>query len=139
MKFCNRVLGCLVGLAVLGGTACNGPLPQPKTYPAKGKVTVNKKPAAFLGIELLPEAGGVAPHSVTDKDGVFELRSFVSNGPPDGAPAGTYKVKLIPYNPVEMGGVPKGLKPTKLTPKQENSGVTVEVTSAGEDLNIEIP
>lgn len=104
-------------ILILLAAGCAGPVPQVKTYPVSGKVTLNGKPAAGASVMLLPVeyldkeptqrpknlVGGVA-----DEAGVFKL---VTNGTMTGAPSGDYRVAVTwadPRVPVDRDGGDRG-------------------------------
>lgn len=83
------ILFLAVFLSVVG---CERSTRQP-TYPVKGKVHVNGKPAQDLFIYLHPmdqnNPNAVRPFAQTNENGEFELNSYVTG---DGAPVGEFIV-----------------------------------------------
>jgi hypothetical protein len=112
-----------------------------EVYPVTGKVTVGGQPAegaevVFYGATPdLQGPGTVAPAGTTDKDGVFQLRSYEPN---DGAPAGKFNVTVFWPEPIpegvdeEMYQPKDRLKQRYLNP--EKSGLTAEVPVGGAEL-----
>src|SRR5262245_41463518 len=89
-----RCASLLLGLFFLGGllTGC-GKKGWLETYPVKGTVLVDGKPAKEVSVLFHPkqEVGNrpYVPSGKTDEKGEFALSSFVEG---DGAPAGEYDV-----------------------------------------------
>jgi hypothetical protein len=88
-------------VVVLAGCGKRGWL---ETYPVKGTVLVDGKPAKGAAVSFHPrEAVGGRPHlptGQTDENGEFRLSTFVTD---DGAPAGEYEVTVVwpvRYNPI---------------------------------------
>ena len=85
----GAILYLVVFLSVVG---CERSTRQP-TYPVKGKVHVNGKPAQDLFIYLHPmdksDPNAVRPFAQTNENGEFELNSYVTG---DGAPVGEFIV-----------------------------------------------
>jgi hypothetical protein len=84
----------LVGLVLSG---CHGaPKDRPATFPVKGQVLFDGKPAAGARVRLHATTGGAAlaklcPHAEVAGDGSFVLTTFRTG---DGAPAGSYALTL---------------------------------------------
>jgi hypothetical protein len=94
----SRVLRCVVLAAAIGFGGCGHKgVPKMKVYPTSGKVTVAGKPAAGLSVILEPGAGygdrRHLPRATVGPDGTFQLRTYAEG---DGAPAGSYTVRLAP-------------------------------------------
>jgi predicted small lipoprotein YifL len=88
-------------VVVLAGCGKKGWL---ETYPVKGTVLVDGKPAAGATVSFhTKEAMGDKPYiptGRTDENGEFNLSTFVTD---DGAPAGEYDVTVVwhvRYNPI---------------------------------------
>jgi hypothetical protein len=67
-------------------------------YPAKGSVTIGGRPAGKVMVLLVSTDANVGPeatrpYATTAEDGSFQLTTKALN---DGAPAGEYKVQLLP-------------------------------------------
>jgi hypothetical protein len=134
-------VACLIlGIALLTAGCGQKELAKKTTVPTQGTITYKGAPAAFVMVTLKPvEKGkGVQAHGRTNQDGTFELRTY-SNEDPDGAVPGEYKVVLEEFDPVRGGRIPAGSTPTQLPPGELDTGVTVEVTSSGDNLTIDVP
>jgi hypothetical protein len=126
-------------VALLGGAGCGKSLAQKKLYQVQGQVLINGKPARFVSVELDPETTGkgLAANGHTDGDGYFRLRTY-SNDEPDGVAAGTYKVQIAGWNTQRDGALPRGARPTKVSPEVVKSRKTVEI-SGEDEVTIEVP
>lgn len=120
-----------VGLLMLVGVwGCSKP-GWLKTYPVKGVVLVDGKPAKDVMIAFHPrekqEDRPHLPSGRTDEKGEFQLSTFVTD---DGAPEGLYEVTIIwpeRYNPISTlweGDKLKGRYATK--EKTEFRGIKIE-------------
>jgi hypothetical protein len=97
--------------AVAASVACGGCGGDrgPVLYPVSGVVTVDGQPLDKAGVAFQPDESkgnklGLFPAGTTDATGKYELMTASKNG----APAGHYKVVVIPYTPPPFGGeVPK--------------------------------
>lgn len=82
----------------------------PVLYPVSGTVTVDGQPLDKGGVSFQPDESkgnklGLFPAGMTDPSGKYELMTASKQG----APAGHYKIVVIPYTPPPFGGeVPKG-------------------------------
>lgn len=90
----SRDLGLLFfALIVAGGAGCGKK--EVPVFPVRGTLTIGNQPAP--GIQLVfvstTEPEGERPHATTGEDGTFQLTTRMLN---DGAPAGEYKVQLMP-------------------------------------------
>jgi hypothetical protein len=134
-------LGIFVG-ALLVGCGANEGL---DLIPVSGKVSLPDGPLAGVGISFRADAskGNNTPHipsGTTDAEGKYELTA----GGAKGAPAGWYKVVVMPPAPAPTGGeVPKP-GPPPFDPKYSDAATTdlsIEVKSAAApgayDLNLE--
>src|SRR5688572_10824093 len=76
---------------------------RPETFPVKGKVVVDGKPAKGATVTFHPREASDRPYiptAQTDDNGEFSLATFETG---DGAPAGEYDVTVIwhvRYNPI---------------------------------------
>lgn len=108
---------------------------NPKTYPAKGKVSYRGQPIASGLVLLTPVDSGHAATGNLEKDGTFQLTTFQKN---DGAVPGKYQVAVQAF-PTEGAGLPGAEfagKPPPVPLKYMNaatSGLATEIT-AGENL-----
>lgn len=97
--------------AVVASVACIGCGGDkgPVLYPVSGIVTVDGEPLEKAGVSFQPDASkgnklGLFPAGITDASGKYELTLTTKPG----APAGHYKIVVIPYTPPPFGGeVPK--------------------------------
>lgn len=82
------------------------------TFPVKGKVLVNGKPAAGAVITLWPADRSTTPawlpHGSANDQGEFELNTFHTR---DGAPAGDYRVGITWPAPKSRAAGKKAVKP----------------------------
>lgn len=139
-KFNARSIAFLfVCLGLLGSGCGQRSLSVSKTYPATGRVTLQGEPAAFVLVTLKPaDKKGVEATGKTNENGEFELRTYSNTGDPDGAVPGEYTVVLTGYEPVKMGRIPPGSKPTKITGEME-TGIAIEITDGDNNLTIDVP
>lgn len=99
-------LAAVVASAALVG--CGGDT-GPVLYPVSGTVTVDGQPLEKAGVGFQPDESkgnklGLFPAGTTDASGKYELLTASKKG----APAGHYKIVVIPYSPPPFGGaVPK--------------------------------
>jgi hypothetical protein len=97
-----RRLSAVALAALLLLPAC-GKSDRVETFPVKGKVLVDGKPAKGAHVAFHPKEATdrpYAPSAQTDDNGEFSLATFVTG---DGAPAGEYDVTIvvpIRYNPI---------------------------------------
>jgi len=93
----RTLLGWLA-LTLLSGCADDGPAVSP-TYPVRGVVKYQNKPAAGAVVYFHPAAGvtHLAPHATANADGAFELSTHAAG---DGAPRGSYRVTVSWKQPV---------------------------------------
>jgi hypothetical protein len=92
----RRVFVGFVSLALIAG--CGGGLPQQKTYPVTGTVTLDGKPLPNVTVIFHAENAASfkwkeLPQGTTDAEGKFTVFTY-TNAPADGAPAGSYKVGI---------------------------------------------
>jgi hypothetical protein len=130
-------LSLLVGLflATLSLTGCGSKTLKPKeTFPAQGRIVLGGEPVRFAIVRLTPKSDSGQPaDGNTDEHGVFHLRTY-SNGDPDGAVPGEYRVTIEGYDAARVGALPEGATPSTIpagVPKQE---VTIEIKSGDNDL-----
>jgi hypothetical protein len=126
----------LVVVASLGGAGC---AIDDKPVPVSGKVTVNGKPAAGVGVVFHPKDGNGRPATAeTSEDGTFQLTTM---NPRDGALRGEYRVTLVWEEPVHpylqyRDGAPqkeaarKDYERWKLTHKPRASPIPAEYADA---------
>jgi hypothetical protein len=127
---------CLVALVAGCGQRT---LPVAKTYPAAGRVTLKGEPAAFVFVTLKPTGKkGAEATGKTNENGEFELRTFSNTGDNDGAVPGDYNVVLTGYEPVKMGRIPPGSKPTEISGEMD-TGITIQITDGDNTLSIDVP
>ncbi len=85
---------CFAPLLILG---CGGQQGKVPTYRVEGSVLVAGQPAPGALVVLHPvtpfDANADNPHAVVDTDGSFSISTY---GIKDGAPAGEYKVAILP-------------------------------------------
>lgn len=99
------VAAVVASVAFVGCGGDKGPV----LYPVSGTVTVDGQPLEKAGVAFQPDESkgntlGLFPAGTTDASGKYELMTAAKNG----APAGHYKVVVIPYSPPPTGGaVPK--------------------------------
>jgi hypothetical protein len=128
-----------VCLGLLGGGCGQRSLSVSKTYPAAGRVTLKGEPAAFVLVTLKPtDKKGVEATGKTNENGEFELRTFSNTGDADGAVRGDYNVVLTGYEPVKMGRIPPGSKPTEISGEMD-TGISVQITDGDNNLTIDVP
>jgi hypothetical protein len=127
------------GLGLLSAGCGQRTLPVAKTHPASGKITIKGEPAAFVLVTLRPtDSKGVQATGKTNQEGAFELRTYSNTGEPDGAVPGDYTVILEGHNPVKMGGLPEGAKPTEIKGEMD-TGITIQITDGDNSLSIAVP
>jgi hypothetical protein len=134
----HRSILLLTGLAMIG---CGGDLPQQKTYPVTGSVTLDGKPLPNITVIFHAEDKSAfkwkeLPQGTTDSEGKFTIFTY-KNAPADGAPAAKYLVgiEFTPPPQDNDGGDQvkrvKGVRvPAKYAdPKTSGLSVTVEPKS----------
>ena len=82
------------GMGLVAG--CGNDLPQQKTYPVTGSVTLDGRPLAgatvvFHAVDKSNFKWGELPQGTTDQQGKFKLFTYSSE---DGAPVGEYTVAI---------------------------------------------
>lgn len=102
-----RSLRSLAAVAVVALAAVGCTPPGPALHPTRGKVLVNKQPAAGALVVFHPKGGAadaLRPSAVTADDGTFEVGCGAVGA---GAPAGEYDVTVIwdPASPTVQGKV----------------------------------
>jgi len=122
-------------LATLSLTGCGSKTLKPKeTFPTQGRLVLGGEPVRFAIVRLTPKGDSGQPaDGNTDENGVFHLRTY-SNGDPDGAVPGEYRVTIEGYDAARVGALPEGATPSTIpagVPKQE---VTVEIKAGDNDL-----
>ena len=132
IRHCLCVSLVLFPLALTG---CGSKTLKPKeTFPAQGRIVLGGEPVRFAIVRLTPKSDSGQPaDGNTDEHGVFHLRTY-SNGDPDGAVPGEYKVTIEGYDAARVGALPEGATPSTIpagVPKQE---VTIEIKSGDNDL-----
>jgi hypothetical protein len=129
-KLCPLAAVLLFGLS-MSGLGCGGDPRLKPTYPVRGQVMFQGKPAA--GAALFFRAVGVEDHpwtrptAVVDEQGNFIVSTYREN---DGMPAGKYEV-VITWLPKGYDGPPE--KANKLPMRYADpstSGLTAEVPKA---------
>lgn len=99
-----------IGLCHVG---CGEKSDAPKLVPVQGKVTVDGSAIEGLGVSFRPDAEkgnktGLLPAATVNAEGRYEL----TTGGRPGAPAGWYKVVVVPPTPPMTGGeAPKPAPP----------------------------
>ncbi|MCE9554448.1 MAG: hypothetical protein K8T91_13865 [Planctomycetes bacterium] len=130
-----RVLvgGVLSAMTLVVG--CGKPIPpRMKSYPVRGKLLVDGKPAERADITLHPKSplkdeGGheLYPHATVAADGTFDVQTYVDG---DGAPPGEYVITVIWPTITHDGGDdligPDRLKNRYKNPKSPAATVVVE-------------
>lgn len=131
-------LWSLVFVVVLG---CGGNT-GPQLFEVTGTVTVEGQPLEKAGISFRPDEtkgnkSGALPAGVTDSAGKYVLQTASKTG----APAGHYKVAVVPYSAPPSGGeVPKSasLPFNKKYSLTEKSDLTFEVKAGSAPLVYDI-
>lgn len=112
----------LVAAALLWGTGCNSGPEMPKTYPAGGRVLYqNGQPMQGGSVQLLSEAtSDLRIFGAIQEDGKFSLRTMRDQAKIAGAPAGEYRIEVLP----PLQGEHKGTLPISVpgTYKVEEAG-----------------
>ena len=98
----QRGVFLLVGVLVLSVAGCGEPDPVGRTFPVKGKVTVNgealkRGSVAYLPDESKGNTSKFSPSGDIGEDGTYELKT--RNKP--GAPPGAYKVIVVSRTDVD--------------------------------------
>src|SRR5262245_9477558 len=112
-----------------------------KCYPARGKILLDDKPIEGAEVWLMPTAEElvntnppVRPYGKTNKDGTFLLTTYTAR---DGAPAGTYKARVICEKKVkaarpgiggedDAGGLQNILSPKYADPEAAGLSVVIQ-------------
>lgn len=120
---------------------CNGAKKPdfPKTYPVRGKITLNGQPVQWCRVDLIPKSKNPAAEGVgrSDQTGYFAIRTFQNEGF-DGAIPGEYIVVITPLDGSERT---KDQTPTTVPEKYssaETSDITVRVEEKDNDLKVDI-
>lgn len=84
----------IVLVVIFGCGGCNGDSNKVQTFPVRGKVLVDGKPAGNAKLVFHPVARDerlqrLSPRATADEDGYFELKTYWSG---DGAPIGEYTI-----------------------------------------------
>jgi hypothetical protein len=129
-------LASFLGLALCG--CGQRTLSTEQTYPVHGRVLYKGKPASFVIVHFEPTGKkGAEAVGRTDKNGMFELRTF-SNEAADGAVPGEYKVSIEEFDPVQAAA-PKGAKGTKIEGGRVLARQTYEVLAEDNDITVQAP
>ena len=113
---------------------------NPKTYPAKGKVTYRGQPVAGGLVMLVPEGAGHAATGSLEAGGEFQLTTFEKN---DGAVPGKYTVAIQVF-PAEGAGLPGAEFGNKKPPipakymSDSTSGLTADITAGENNLDFQL-
>jgi hypothetical protein len=122
----SRLLACGILAAVLSMSACNQRFKP--TYPVRGEVLYEGKPAAGASIFLKPlddpKDQLARPRGTVDEKGQFTLSTYKPN---DGAPAGTYTVTLHWIPNGYQGPIEKVNKLPERYRNPETSSLTLKV------------
>ena len=120
-------VGLGLGFALMVG--CGADPDRPETFPVRGQLFVNERPAEGARLVLHPKDGesfdqrGSRPQGTVGPNGSFELTTY---GEADGAPEGSYDVSIFWLaNPDAVNPGPDRLGGRFSVPGE--SGITVEV------------
>jgi hypothetical protein len=92
LRSAPAAVGALALFGVLLAGCRDGKLDRPATFPVRGQVHFQGKPATGARVQLTAADGSKwCPHGEVAVDGSFQLTTFRSN---DGAPAGSYALTL---------------------------------------------
>jgi hypothetical protein len=132
----------LAAIAILAGCG-HRELPKKDTYPVQGTVRLHGQPAVLVLVRLTPVDGrkGGEAQGTTDANGHFELRTY-SQEEADGALPGEYKVILEESEPVQFKpgvNIPPGVKATSIPKGSLDTGITVQIRSEPNDVEIDVP
>ncbi len=144
MRVSRQILGLCAAVVLCAG--CGGAGDQLALLPVKGTLTVAGKPIEGIKVVLEardPQTKAPMLYGMTDATGAFEIQTSLGQ---KGAPAGQYKVCLIPkaaefdYSKASKGG-PK--LSVDVIPKNYQSITSTElsydVKASGAPLDIKIP
>jgi hypothetical protein len=133
----RRRLGPLLGAALLcvfSGACGDGRFR--KTYPVKGQVLYEGKPAAgakvFFHPQEYPDDPWLKPRGTVDDEGFFTLSSYRVD---DGVPAGSYAVTVVWLPKGHRGPIGNANMLPERYSKKNTSGLTAEV-KAGRENNL---
>ncbi len=120
----------LIGCAALGACSRGDPSRKP-TFPVRGEVYVDGKPAGQLAVTChnvqgMDKANPTASAAFTDDAGKFQISTYLSS---DGVPEGEYVLTFLwgRHNLITMTyGGPDKLNKRYLDPKQSKVRFTVE-------------
>jgi hypothetical protein len=128
-------VGLVLAFALMVG--CGADPNRPETFPVRGQLFVNGRPAEGARVVLHPKNGesfdqrGSRPQGTVGADGSFELTTY---GEADGAPEGTYEVSIFWLaNPDAVNPGPDRLGGRFSVPGE--SGITVEVGPGENELD----
>lgn len=128
-------------VATVAFVGCGGDT-GPVLYPVLGTVTVDGQPLEKAGVAFQPDESqgntlGLFPAGTTDESGKYELMTAAKKG----APAGHYKIVVIPYSPPPTGGaVPKAaaIPFDKKFSDPKSTDLSFEVAKSSEPLVFDI-
>jgi len=134
-----RGLACsVISLAILAFPGCSKPPrggPRVPTFPVRGIVTVDGKPAATLRVECSPVSEKASlPNPIaalTKEDGKFDLATYEGG---DGVPAGEYRLAFTWGQYELISGQYSGDKLKKKYADPEKSEVKLTVKDKPVDL-----
>jgi hypothetical protein len=108
------------------------------TVTVHGRAILHGEPIRYAQVDFTPaDDNGMPASGRTDGDGYFQLWTYGNEGP-DGAVPGRYLVDFSAGAAIPSGGLPKGGPgPSELPP--DLGEITVEIPSAGGDIEIVIP
>lgn len=132
-----RALICGALLVPFGGCgATDGGIQKQTVYPVKGSVVLSDgKPLAGGKIYFVPKDGVVAAEGKVESDGTFTL---ATGGSGEGAPPGSYKIRLEPADASALAG--KKVASSKALPfpskylDEDGSGLTATVKAEPNQL-----
>lgn len=132
-RFDVGLLGVALLSIALAGCAEATPDRTP-VFPAKGTITFKGQPISGALVALHPKtpvAGTPNPRANVDKDGAFNVSTYVTA---DGAPEGDYTLTVLWYKPVKKGtDVVSG--PNVIPAKYANPNTSDLVVSIKEGAN----
>ncbi len=95
---------CGIAIAIIAMAGCSpGTSDRTPVFPAHGSITFRGQPISGALVALYPKApiaGTPNPRANVDKDGAFNVSTYVTA---DGAPAGDYTLTVLWYKPVKKG------------------------------------
>lgn len=129
-----RCVWVVVLMVSLSG--CGAPI---TTYPVSGRVTLDGQPlpGGSILFEPVSNSAGYSSRGLIQEDGSFQLTTFIQH---DGAPAGQYRVAVIPRAEElidDPNYQPKNPFPEHLR-SLERSGLRFEVREQSNDIDVRL-